>query len=429
MENEVKKQKGYVMGIIGAILGGLIATIPWALVYVYGNMMLSLLAVIIAAGEFLGYQCFKGKIDNKLPVILMVLAIIIVTIVTLVVIPAMLLNKEGLTISLNAIKNLYSYNDFSSAIFRDYIISVAFTILGASVVTSSIKKQLLNNENPKDIKLNLLNNEEQNKLKQDAINLIKPVFERYSATDENNTMTKEELFAEIENQNKTTYFNYLKNLNIIKREKGKYYYCAENELNTKVQHSVGKACVIAIAIVAIIAIVSLIFDGKTQTTNTIWNDDVSFKISSSWEVYQDYTDEYGWTYFRYISELPSNSNTEATNEIDFSQYPATISVAYDKESTGLYESVDSLKEILDTYVKEELQPEEYFIETTTTEKGYEAVRARIEYTSYPAEIDYYYYIYKDGKLCYITAVTYNTNDDDILNKEILDIANSFEWSK
>ena len=48
----------YITGIIGLILGGLIATIPWILVYVYGDMMFSVLSVFIAAGEFYGYKLF-----------------------------------------------------------------------------------------------------------------------------------------------------------------------------------------------------------------------------------------------------------------------------------------------------------------------------------------------------------------------------------
>ena len=57
MENEVvAKKTSYFTGIIGALIGGIIASIPWVLVYVYGNMMLSLLAVLIAAGEFYGYK-------------------------------------------------------------------------------------------------------------------------------------------------------------------------------------------------------------------------------------------------------------------------------------------------------------------------------------------------------------------------------------
>ena len=34
--------KSYFTGIIGALLGGFIAAIPWVLMYVYGNMILSL---------------------------------------------------------------------------------------------------------------------------------------------------------------------------------------------------------------------------------------------------------------------------------------------------------------------------------------------------------------------------------------------------
>ncbi len=59
MENEkIKKQGSYFTGILGAIIGGSIATIPWVLAYVYGNVMLSLLAVLIAAGELFGYKTF-----------------------------------------------------------------------------------------------------------------------------------------------------------------------------------------------------------------------------------------------------------------------------------------------------------------------------------------------------------------------------------
>ena len=43
-----EKERGYLIGIIGALIGGLIATIPWILCYVYANMIYSLLAIIVA---------------------------------------------------------------------------------------------------------------------------------------------------------------------------------------------------------------------------------------------------------------------------------------------------------------------------------------------------------------------------------------------
>ena len=78
---------------------------------------------------------------------------------------------------------------------RDYIISLVFTILGASIITANLKKQL-NNEDGKDVKLDLSNNEELTKIKNAAIELIKPVFTKYEATTKENAMMKEEVLAE-----------------------------------------------------------------------------------------------------------------------------------------------------------------------------------------------------------------------------------------
>ena len=52
-------EKGYFKGILGALLGGIVASIPWILVYVYANMIYSILAVIIAMGALKGYQLFQ----------------------------------------------------------------------------------------------------------------------------------------------------------------------------------------------------------------------------------------------------------------------------------------------------------------------------------------------------------------------------------
>ncbi len=51
----MEKEKNYFTGIIGGIIGGLIATLPWILMYVYGNMILSLLAIVVAIGVLKDY--------------------------------------------------------------------------------------------------------------------------------------------------------------------------------------------------------------------------------------------------------------------------------------------------------------------------------------------------------------------------------------
>ena len=430
MEDNVKKEGSYLTGIIGAIIGGAIATIPWVLAYVYGNVMLSLLAVLIGAGEFYGYKIFRGKIDKKLPIIIMVLAIIIVTIVTLLVIPALLLQKENMTVSFNSIRNLYTYNNFSSGIIRDYIISVLFTVLGAGVIAANIKKQLVNVENPKDLKLDLSNTEEQKQVKEESIKIIKPIFEKYDATNNNNTLMKEEVFAEIENPGKKVAFNYLKSLGIIKKYKGKYYYSEEDEANTKVKQSNGKVTAIIIAIIVVILIAITVYNNLYTSQNlTVWNDDVSFTLETGWTELESSENQSEWTYYKYISEIPvATTNTEGQNQIDYTQYPATMVFSYEQESSGTYSSIQEIHMSLETYIKEQVLPAEYSIEEFTTANGYETLKIYLKYTDYPEEIDYIYYIRnQDGRLAYFTATTFNMEDQGQLEEESTNMVNTFKW--
>lgn len=278
-----------------------------------------------------------------------------------------------------------------------------------------------------DVKIE--NNISQDKLKQDAINLIKPIFKRYNATDKENTMTKEEVLAEIEDKNEQKYFSYLKKLDIIQKIKGRYYYNVENEKNIKTKSSVSKTLAIAITVILVIVGTLLILGQSAPNVETIANDDISFEIETDWSTWAEYDEQYGWSYFKYINGTPVIDNNEIVNELDYSIYPAIISVSYDKENTGEYGSIEELKNVLETYITGNLLPEEYSTNIVVTEKGYSALRTKVKFTSEPQEIDYYYYIYNDGKLAYVSGITYNMADEDALEGAIIDIVNSFEWKE
>ena len=62
---KVETSGNYFTGIIGAIIGGAIGAVPWIIAYIYGNMMIALLAILIAGGAYYGYKLFKGKITKK----------------------------------------------------------------------------------------------------------------------------------------------------------------------------------------------------------------------------------------------------------------------------------------------------------------------------------------------------------------------------
>ena len=138
----MEKKNNYLFGILGGFIGGLVASIPWVFAYVYLNMILSLLAIIIALGVIKGYQLFKGKITEKLPLIIVILSVLCVTISTFVIIPLLLMMKRGLGFGLDNLQAIYDYEPFVSAIIKDYAISLIFTFLGISGVVRNIKKQI-----------------------------------------------------------------------------------------------------------------------------------------------------------------------------------------------------------------------------------------------------------------------------------------------
>lgn len=138
----IKMEKSYFMGIIGALLGAFVATIPWILLYIYGNMMLSILAFVIGYGALYGYKLFHGVVDKNTSWIITIVSLISVTIATLVVIPLWILHDNGYVISFENLSNLYTMSAFKSAILRDFVISIVFTLLGISGVISKIKQEV-----------------------------------------------------------------------------------------------------------------------------------------------------------------------------------------------------------------------------------------------------------------------------------------------
>lgn len=429
IKKETSSKGSYLTGILGAIVGGSIATIPWVLVYIYGGMMFSILAALIAAGELYGYKIAKGKITKKLPIILMVIALIIVTVTTLVIIPTLLIAKEGIAVNLTNISRLYENGEFATAMMKDFIISVIFTILGASIVTANIKKQLENNEG-QDVKLNLNNKEEKNEIKKATIELMKPIFTKYEATAPEKAMLKDEVIAEIDDKRKAKYsFNYLKQLGIIKKYKGKYYYSEDDENSTSNYKKMSKlqkiSLIVLIVLIVLVMIVTII--EKSDTTVTYQDSNINFEIQKNWSKGQSqYQNE--WNFYKYINNMPVLDSNNEIAEDDYSSYPAGINVYYDKLDTTSVNNIEDIK----TTVQENLEnaddkPDLINMEILKTSKNYDLLKIRIEYNQSPSEILYYYYILNGDNLACITAYSFNLDDETAIEKEANNLSNSFEW--
>lgn len=131
--------KNYVTGILGGIVGGFIATLPWVLVYVYGGWLLSILAAVIAAGFYYGYKLCHGPIDKKTPIIITICSVLIVIVTTLVTIPLLSLDNLGYEATFTNLQVLYE-NGLLKEMTSDLVISIIFTFLGISGIVTKAKQ-------------------------------------------------------------------------------------------------------------------------------------------------------------------------------------------------------------------------------------------------------------------------------------------------
>ena len=130
--------------VLGALIGAILFSIPWVLVYVYLGWIFSLLGALIGFGAYKFYKWFGGKEDDKHVIATIVISSLIsITVATFVIIPFFLLAKEGYGFNKDAFVRLYSMDKFVGAIIKDYFISFFFTILGISGIVSSIKHRTI----------------------------------------------------------------------------------------------------------------------------------------------------------------------------------------------------------------------------------------------------------------------------------------------
>ena len=435
--NKVKNKKeiikvnksNYITGILGAIVGGFIGAVPWILAYIYGNMMIAILAIFIAGGAYYGYKLCKGKVTKKLPIIIMLISIIIVAITSLLIIPIILIHTEGFNVNIETIKYLYQDSEFAAATLKDTIIAVVFTIIGGGVITANIKKELEGGT---------IDNKEQNpaefeKLKQQAIEQIKPIFEKYNAVSKVHTIDKIELEAELEEKGiDKKLLEALKSVEIVKKEKGKLYYYSENEnkeLKPKKQMSKSNIIAIIVGIIAVITVVSIIITGqsKKNATTEVTDGIIKFDINTTWTEYTNYYTS-GWNYYKYISNFPiENTNEVDVNNIDYSTYPAGLNVSYFQIDTTEYDSIDKISNYMLEYINSAEEKPEVEQEIIKTKNGYDAVKMKLTYNTEPEQVEYIYYILNNDMVAAVDVYSFNLKDEREIENVSQQIADSIEW--
>lgn len=404
------ENKNYITGIIGGLLGGLIAAIPWLLMYVYGNMILSFLAFIIAIGVLKGYQLFKGKTDEKLPKIVTIISLISITITTFIFIPGLLLLKEYGSVSIDKIISLYDYSDFVSAIIKDYVISLLFTILGISGVISNIKKQLAEGKNVINVKL--VDKEKQKEDKELKEKIIEE-FIRQNATSKYQAVNKEDVLNKLDIENKELLFINLTSNRILVPYKNKYYYSEKNY-----KHPLRRTFIIVAIIFSVVAFLTGIFLGFSSNTDgrkLINHNGMSFYLPTNWNEYKSDEEENKWFY------VPKKDETGFSGvisiEIGENQYKESeweTFMNYGREYFAADFNNDLEKVKTSSYILNDLYRVVEFDVNYEKDEEYEASKNK------------FYYILKDNKYILIYATDYYSKEINV-DKTTKIILENFNW--
>ena len=207
-----------------------------------------------------------------------------------------------------------------------------FLVLSSDVKGVTISGKTKNNANCKELKQELSNYISDN----DNFGFI--------LRTNSSQAEKEEVIAEIEDKRKAKYsFSYLKQLGIIKKYKGKFYYSEENENETSANKNMTKSQKISLIIFIILVIIAIgmSVSDKMITNEKYQDSNVSFEIQKSWaKTTSNYSTE--WNFYKYINNKPNTNlnSVDSNNEVsedDYSSYPAGINIYYDTvaEDSGI----------------------------------------------------------------------------------------------
>lgn len=248
-------KKNYFTGIIGALIGAIVCSLPWILIYIYGGWILSILAALVAFGAFKGYKILGGKVTKNTWIIIATCSIIAITVATFVIIPFWLIAKEGLGFSIFHFEYLYASGEFVAAILKDYIISLLFTILGISGVVSNIKKEGISvDETVVEKPIDLVSITFEDKVK-----YLENVYAKYNAFSKETAVSEFKIMKELNVTNKLSFMMEMEKKGIIVAPFVKSYFDKEALTNPeKAKKNWKKSLMLGIIIGILICVIAFV---------------------------------------------------------------------------------------------------------------------------------------------------------------------------
>ncbi len=367
------KKKSYITGTIGALLGTIIASIPWVITYSFAEMTVPAFAILIVVFAFLGYKIFRGKMENAFPAIIITFSLLAIILITTIICPCILMYQSGFPITFDNLVSLYDgelRREVRNAILQDLGISLIFGIIGMIFILRAT-------EYKRKLKAKKVNAKFQAKYEQakkqlgEQIETIKNVCTKLNCLTKEQTVSKKEILNELEtthNMEHKKAKKYLKkcvSYKLLKKRKGKYYYNEAKEqkrieklAKKKAKRSPVKKCIAAIILILIVALAAMIGYVYISTDYVIPNTNLRLNIKDSQTLYgtkESIIAEFGEDtseYYDFIIMEENSGNSGIFGQIiektkDHEGYNATSIMKADRDYYASYIGEEATSEVTD----------------------------------------------------------------------------------
>lgn len=132
-----EENKNYFPGFVGALIGGLICSIPWILVEVFANRIAAVLALLIGIGSYKAYTLCRGKLGPLTRWIVAFCSIVCVFFAeaSTVVIEMM---QNHVPVTSDNIELLFQHDEFVSAIRHNLILGLIMVFIALVPIFKSL---------------------------------------------------------------------------------------------------------------------------------------------------------------------------------------------------------------------------------------------------------------------------------------------------
>lgn len=347
-----------IKGIIGALLGALIFSIPWVIVYVYLNYILSILALLIAYGSLLFYKKFGGVITKKTSVLITISSLLAITVSTFLIMPILLIAKEGNGLDLSYLEVLYASKEFTSALTHDYIISVIFTFLGIGGIITNINKEAYTNKIDTNTSSATPEEDITKATLEEQIKYIEKIYEKYDAFSKEKAVPSNVITLDL--SNKVSLFYKMKKLGyIVVSSFNKTYFdkdALDNPIKAKrnAKSSTLKPILLTILIIIVLGFVLIIVSPEEEDNNIDPDNNITEKLYTYGNIsltlpntfkednrYTDYKTYSNYDVNSYVFQIMLDENTYSKEEYTTSKEYYEAYIEYLKESFTIIETDES----------------------------------------------------------------------------------------